>query len=302
MADVPAEVLYGGVSGYFTRMYADSADAGAVPDEVPLQGTVTLFPTVEVMRWPTTAPPRVAVISPVPCVLDGGVLKRAAEGGNPPVPIVVIASDQPDAVPNRVQWRAVFQLLGVTTQPADVLFDVYPGQVVDLADQVSASPQPGTVTIVSHADRLAAEDAAASAIAARDAAMQAALEAAQAAGGLSAFQIAVLNGFTGTEVEWLASLEGPAGPAGADGAQGPAGADGDPGPAGPRGPLAQLVIRYEDTSSWPTPVALPEGYLGRLYTSRYTADAPPPPGPGAFAGVLPDEWKRHPASTYVVPA
>lgn len=50
---------------------------------------------------------------------------------------------------------------------------------------------------------------------------------AQGADGLSAYEIAVANGFVGTELEWLASLEGPQGPAGADGADGPQG------PAGP---------------------------------------------------------------------
>lgn len=44
--------------------------------------------------------------------------------------------------------------------------------------------------------------------------------------GLSAYQIAVNNGFVGNEAAWLASLEGPAGPAGADGIDG---ADGAPG-------------------------------------------------------------------------
>lgn len=47
--------------------------------------------------------------------------------------------------------------------------------------------------------------------------------------GNSAYDIAVLNGFVGTEEEWLASLEGPAGPQGETGATGPAGADGLPG-------------------------------------------------------------------------
>jgi hypothetical protein len=78
--------------------------------------------------------------------------------------------------------------------------------------------------------------------------------------GASAYQVAQANGFTGTELEWLASLvgaQGPEGPAGADstvagpqgpqgepgadstvpGPQGPAGADSTvPGPEGPQGP------------------------------------------------------------------
>lgn len=48
------------------------------------------------------------------------------------------------------------------------------------------------------------------------------------ANGASAYEIAVQQGFSGTEVEWLASLVGPQGD---DGTNGTDGADGDPGPA-----------------------------------------------------------------------
>lgn len=60
--------------------------------------------------------------------------------------------------------------------------------------------------------------------------------------GKSAYQLAVDNGFVGTLEQWLASLIGPQGPAGANGQdgapgpQGPAGADGAPGEQGPQGP------------------------------------------------------------------
>ena len=47
--------------------------------------------------------------------------------------------------------------------------------------------------------------------------------------GSSAYQIAVAGGFTGTEAEWLASLQGQ------DGVDGRDGADGEPGPTGPKG-------------------------------------------------------------------
>ena len=47
--------------------------------------------------------------------------------------------------------------------------------------------------------------------------------------GKSAYEIAVDNGFEGTEQEWLASLEGPEGP------QGPEGPEGPQGPEGPAG-------------------------------------------------------------------
>src|SRR5690606_12638029 len=48
------------------------------------------------------------------------------------------------------------------------------------------------------------------------------------ADGLSAYEVAVANGFEGSEAEWLASLVGPQGP---EGEQGPAGEDGADGAA-----------------------------------------------------------------------
>lgn len=59
------------------------------------------------------------------------------------------------------------------------------------------------------------------------------------ADGKSAYQIAVENGFSGTEAEWLASLKGPigeTGPQGIQGIQGPAGPQGLKGDTGPQGP------------------------------------------------------------------
>jgi hypothetical protein len=57
--------------------------------------------------------------------------------------------------------------------------------------------------------------------------------------GLSAYEIALQNGFTGTEQEWLDSLEGePGAPGepGETGAPGEPGIQGEPGPEGPQGP------------------------------------------------------------------
>ena len=53
--------------------------------------------------------------------------------------------------------------------------------------------------------------------------------------GLSAYQIAVENGFEGTEKEWLDSLVGPPGPAGPSGPRGEKGDTGETGATGPRG-------------------------------------------------------------------
>ena len=53
------------------------------------------------------------------------------------------------------------------------------------------------------------------------------------ADGRSAYQVAVDEGFEGTEAEWLASLVGPTGPIGDTGPAGPQGIQGDIGPTGP---------------------------------------------------------------------
>lgn len=55
------------------------------------------------------------------------------------------------------------------------------------------------------------------------------------ADGESAYQVAVDEGFSGTEVEWLASLVGPKGDTGDQGLQGIQGVKGDTGDTGPKG-------------------------------------------------------------------
>ena len=53
--------------------------------------------------------------------------------------------------------------------------------------------------------------------------------------GYSAYEVAVQEGFVGTEEEWLASLVGPEGPRGKDGERGLEGPRGKEGPAGAQG-------------------------------------------------------------------
>ena len=53
--------------------------------------------------------------------------------------------------------------------------------------------------------------------------------------GLSAYEQALLDGFLGTEQQWLDSLIGPQGATGAPGSQGPQGPQGPAGPAGGTG-------------------------------------------------------------------
>lgn len=63
--------------------------------------------------------------------------------------------------------------------------------------------------------------------------------------GLSAYELAVLEGFEGTLDEWLASLKGADGRDGSDGQQGPPGADGQQGPPGADGQKGEKGDRGE---------------------------------------------------------
>ena len=95
--------------------------------------------------------------------------------------------------------------------------------------------------------------------------------------GNSAYQIAKINGFAGTEAQWLASLVGP------QGATGPAGADSTvPGPTGPTGPtgatgpmatqtsqLSQNVIPITFTGQGTTQVTPNASYVNSIVSIDY---------------------------------
>lgn len=82
--------------------------------------------------------------------------------------------------------------------------------------------------------------------------------------GKSAYEIAVDNGFEGTEAQWLASLKGADGAAGAAGAKGDKGDKGDTGATGPQGPAGEV----------PT--------MGHLHLLRLVGDTQGDPAPYGY--------------------
>jgi hypothetical protein len=81
---------------------------------------------------------------------------------------------------------------------------------------------------------------------------------ADGADGDSAYQVAVNNGFVGTEAAWLASLVGPPGTDGADGVDGADGAAGPPGASGSAWTLIdQTGAPAAGPNSWNFSVAVP---------------------------------------------
>lgn len=98
--------------------------------------------------------------------------------------------------------------------------------------------------------------------------------------GLSAYAIAVENGFRGTEEEWLESLKGgqgiegpvgPQGPSGPQGETGPQGPQGIQGPAGPQGPKGD-GITDEEAERLLAPIKA-DLYTDTVYTSVPESEA-----------------------------
>lgn len=102
----------------------------------------------------------------------------------------------------------------------------------------------------------------------------------------NAYEVAVLNGFVGTQADWLASLIGPAGPSGPTG---PAGADGIlggdstvPGPEGPAGPTGPAGAA--STVPGPAGATGATGTTGATGATGPTGAASTVPGPTGATG------------------
>ncbi|GAB2702089.1 hypothetical protein BKA24_001726 [Microbacterium marinum] len=163
MSNPPGTLRYGRVYGRFVSFIADGPDEGDEPDEVPLNGAVTLTPSITDLRWPSADPPRMAVIKQAICpIINGDIYPPGTtkeQAGTIPQGVWIVATDQPDGEPDKVQWTASFQLQDVAVQPATTLFDVPHLGAANLALLVPAQPHPGVIKVVSSEDRMAAEAA-----------------------------------------------------------------------------------------------------------------------------------------------
>jgi len=94
--------------------------------------------------------------------------------------------------------------------------------------------------------------------------------------GDSAYEVAVDNGFVGTEFEWLESLVGPTGPTGATGPEGPqgdTGPTGSTGATGPEGPQGDPGADGEDGATGATGAQGPQGDPGPTGATGATGPA-----------------------------
>ena len=161
--------MWGRVTAYVTSFVADGGTElpDGTPDAIPLDGTITLTPTVGVMVFPTLTPPQQAVIQSLQCPIIGGVLYAPGTTpenvGDRDPGVILVASEQPLGLPDRVQYNVTWALEGARVSPPPVTIDVPSQATVDLATVIPATPGPGTVIVVSTVDRERAEDAAVSA-------------------------------------------------------------------------------------------------------------------------------------------
>ena len=105
---------------------------------------------------------------------------------------------------------------------------------------------------------------------------------AQGLPGASAYEIACLRGFDGTEADWHESLRGDRGAQGDPGIEGKQGEIGPRGPTGPEGPLGDMP-RHE----WDEPrrrVRFEQGPTGEAW-GEWSADLQGPPGPATGGGI-----------------
>lgn len=154
--DVPDEEV-----GFTTLVWSanlggvDGLDENLLPDETFASGSVVITPTADYVKLPGIQVPRTIILGQANVPLVNGVL-RGPDGSAG----VRIASlyDDPRFQPTGLQWRVSFIIEG---KPAGALPDIYInarlGETIDLSQALSAAVQPGTVTVVSHEDRLAVE-------------------------------------------------------------------------------------------------------------------------------------------------
>lgn len=192
--NTPTNMGYGIVTGRFLLASPDGVDAGTELDWAAAKGTVLFTPSPSYIINATQA----ITFSPatVACVLnsEGYIVSPDASLG-----IKLLATDIIENQPQNWTWRVDFRLTdqaNIATRTINSFsFELPAGETVDISAITPMPDASGEYIVRGPVGATGAQ-------------------------GDSAYEVAVLNGFTGTEQEWLASLEGPQGPQGVQGPQG----------------------------------------------------------------------------------
>jgi hypothetical protein len=223
MADYPSQVKTFRLGGVLGRGVADTTDTGDAPDLMPIvNAKITAVPNIDtsarigpVFKVPLATPPQTIWQDAIYGTTDvnGNVVTAdssftAVSGGT--AGMVIPWGGSPGILPIGWTWTITIQ---VGTFPADV-FIVYgsDGGYFDITTLVPVPVSPGTE--VSNWAAVVAE-----VTAIRDQVLSVGngtgtTPSGTGADGLSAYQVALKNGFVGSETQWLTSLKGVAGNAG----------------------------------------------------------------------------------------
>ena len=212
------EVPYGTVTGQYVLVTHDSEDEDLTPDVQPLNGTVTLTPTVPAGRIDGV----LAQIAPITLRIFGGQIVDDEEQ-----PGARILATDTDLGVGEWAWKATYKFeSGLRLNP--VTFKVATGETVSLTDGlIPVDPVPVQIVAGASAYDLAVQQGYAGTLDEWLASLKGrdGTDLGEGADGMSAYELAVQEGFTGSLSAWLESLQGAPGANGADGD------DGTPGPS-----------------------------------------------------------------------
>lgn len=224
-SNIPANLTYGTVTGRFLLAYTDSDDVGLELDFTAAKGTVLFTPSAPYIVNPefdlTFMP------ATIECTLD---VEGYLIGPDTTRGVRLLATDIVGNNPSGWTWRVDFRLTDQTDTPtrgvASFSFELPVGKTIDLTE---ATPIPAGNGVYYSANGPKGDTGASG-----QSAYQLAVtkgftgtetEWVQSLNGRSAYQIAVGEGFVGTEDQWLASIIGPQGSQGVQGAPGSSSGD-----------------------------------------------------------------------------
>ena len=169
---LPSNVNYGTVTGRFLLAYADGVDADQNPDGVPAKGSVLFTPSPAYVKNLTALPAPVTILpATVECLLDSEGYLLGSDGSRG---VRLVATDDPDNNPLEWTWRVDFRLTDQDDVPTRGIsrfsFELPSDTSVDLAALAPVPSADGTFYLVGPR-------------------------------GKSAYEIALDNGFVGTEEE-----------------------------------------------------------------------------------------------------
>lgn len=237
---LPTNVGYGTVAGKFI----DSTGS-------PLAGSVAFTPSpTKFINTGASGGPVTILPKPIVATLTDGQFS-----------IELVATDDPDLNPSNWTYSVEFKLEGATLPRFDI--DVPEGASIDLSEVAPVSPSNGATI-----DRFVPAGGSTGQVLAKRTGTDYDLEwitveggstgGADGKDGLSAYELAVQEGFVGTLSEWLDSLVGPEGPQGEQGIQGIQGEKGDKGDPGDPAtvnlttiPAGSTISVHYDTA-WPS--------------------------------------------------